>query len=446
MADYVINSRNFFIDSINPGDNISRGDDVLINLASNPIECKQGEYARLSVQNFSMYKSWNDVNNTNNIFWLHFDYTTNNLTKAEFASEVLNQEFSSTYIHYYNEAAKVFLVPIELEQTNHAIIKTLNEDFVAQVVYNLRRIFPSQSSGLTTTGDYAGYYLDISFSYRYENDDTTTFQGPTNRIMNFNLSITPNTGSSKTIEEVGQFAIPNFQIYMFKIEGDCNQLLGGNGNLMNKNPSLSIEGNNPRWTVADYTNMVSLKPSVDVTLNRTNTLIDIDVQCLYPCQRATNTHVYLRTNLGNDNIESHTLATPGLLSKSSMVNGSNILGKFPIQAEYINFDSQTSHEFFINLRQKSVYTMRLFLTDIRGRALTTMYPNTAATAATTAAVGNTIVDGQTTLGNLFFNCVLRIDLLREGTPLLMQTQPTPNPTPVRFSNLLTKFDYGNSEF
>ena len=147
-----------------------------------------------------------------------------------------------------------------------------------------------------------------------------------------------------------------------------------------------------------------------------------------PPQRSSNQHVYLRCNLGNDNVETENMQTSSLTSAATPITSSDILARIPMQTEYLYFDSATGQEFFMNLRQKSVYTLNLRLTDSRNRPL----PRINTWAAT--------------LGSLNFTCIIRIELLREGTPLLMQTQPTPNPTPVRFSNLLTKFDHGKSDF
>lgn len=64
----IVNSYNIFVDTERNLSQDSTGDDIHLPLGQAPITCGSNEYIRLTLQEFSMYKSWNNVNSTNNVF------------------------------------------------------------------------------------------------------------------------------------------------------------------------------------------------------------------------------------------------------------------------------------------------------------------------------------------------------------------------------------------
>jgi len=64
----IVNSYNIIVDTERNLSQDSRGDDVYLPLGQTPITCGSNEYIRLTLQEFSMYRSWNNVNATNNVF------------------------------------------------------------------------------------------------------------------------------------------------------------------------------------------------------------------------------------------------------------------------------------------------------------------------------------------------------------------------------------------
>ena len=64
----IVNSYNLFLDTERNLSQDSTGDNVYLPLGQTPITCGSNEFIRLTLQEFSMYKSWNNVNSTNNVF------------------------------------------------------------------------------------------------------------------------------------------------------------------------------------------------------------------------------------------------------------------------------------------------------------------------------------------------------------------------------------------
>ena len=78
MATEIVNSYNIFIDTERDLNGQSDGDSILLSLNQTPITCSDNQYIRLTLQSFSMYKSFTNVNANNNIFRI------NNVADATF--------------------------------------------------------------------------------------------------------------------------------------------------------------------------------------------------------------------------------------------------------------------------------------------------------------------------------------------------------------------------
>ena len=132
-------------------------------------------------------------------------------------------------------------------------------------------------------------------------------------------------------------------------------------------------------------------------------------------QRSTSPQVYLRCDLPNDNIETASLnkiVRTGVNFDGDSSLSSNILGVFQLDHEFAHYDNQ-ENEFFLNLRSKSLSHIRLFLTDRKNRKLTHAVSS-----------GD---DNQSTLGNLSFSCIIRIDTIQANIPRQLSVTPQPLP-------------------
>ena len=144
----------------------------------------------------------------------------------------------------------------------------------------------------------------------------------------------------------------------------------------------------------------------------------ITVTGRYPAQRTTEEHVYLRTDLPNNNLE-----TQGLTGRvhDTHVLSSDILAKIKIDHEFVHFESSTGKEFFLNVPNKSINSMRFYLRDSKDRAI----PSAGSGAS------------QKTKGNFHCSFVLRFDVLQYPAPPSLNSAKVVSTIPARHVGLLS---------
>ena len=76
MTTSIQNSYNFFVDSERCFNGTSDGDNITFSFNQTPITCADNQFIRLSLQSFSMYKSFTNININNNIFRITHDAST----------------------------------------------------------------------------------------------------------------------------------------------------------------------------------------------------------------------------------------------------------------------------------------------------------------------------------------------------------------------------------
>lgn len=156
---------------------------------------------------------------------------------------------------------------------------------------------------------------------------------------------------------------------------------------------------------------------------------------LYPMQRSTESHVFVRTDLRNNNIETSSLSSATGPWETHTLT-SNILAKIPINVEFASMVQVGPYdEFFVYLPQKSLSSLRLFLTDSKGRPLGRIANSTSKTAAGSGTA-------QSTKGNLHFSATLRLDIIQKQHPNTIRTKPEPRTIPGRFTGALLTQDFG----
>ena len=172
----------------------------------------------------------------------------------------------------------------------------------------------------------------------------------------------------------------------------------------------------------------SSTPSFVVTIQGT---IDIKVSGFYPMQRSTESHVFLRCGLPNSNIQTASLSgATGPYHTHTLA--SNILGVIPIDTEFCHFSSNTDNEFFINVSGPSISALRLYLTDSKNRPLGREAGSNKLTAGSVsvASVGG----NQSTLGNLNFKAIIRLDVIQAMIPRNLNTKMPQHLIPARLDN------------
>ena len=68
MAENIVNTYNLYIDTSRGHSADSQGDNFNLNLGHAGIVCEEGQYIRLTLNNFSMHKNFTDINDSNNKF------------------------------------------------------------------------------------------------------------------------------------------------------------------------------------------------------------------------------------------------------------------------------------------------------------------------------------------------------------------------------------------
>ena len=363
MSQAVVSSYNIFVDSERDLAPNSRGDNIYLPLQQTPISCADNQFIRLTLQSFSMYKNFPNVNSNNNTF----RYT-------------LDQNYSGSG----GETAQID-IPLELTNQNYSNLNDLATDFGDSLASKL-----AVHLNKTATVNVASVRPKSS----------TTIAGTTDNIITFDIDI---TGHGITADLVIQFKVR---------DGDIFELLGGD--------RIRDSVASPDTTTAS------------ITADTTTSANKITITCKFPAQLSTQQNIYLRTNVSNTNIqtESFDAGNSDVVGGDNIMGGSRILGKIIIDNEFATFTSGTQMEYFVNLLQKQVNTLQLYLTDSHGRPLP-------------------FITGQTTLGNASFECVVKVDIVQYMTPMnnTFNSGGVKNTIPARFgTEPLKHIDYGRDNY
>jgi len=362
MSDKIVSTHNIFVDSgMAAKESRSRGDDFEIHLNTQAIDAVPGQFIRLTLNDFSMYKNFTDVNSNNSVFIISVDEAAGAINPGNnhlLKEELTHQNYSTVNdlaIEFSDELAKQLLVTAKIANGNAATTVVI--------------------SALTP-------------------DATTSINGTTDNIISFVM----------TFSVAHELEIPLIQL--FEEEGDTYALLGGN-------------------------RLYGSTPSTINSLNVTTTATTINVNCLYPAQRSTTSHIYLRTSLTTGSSETASLTTETDIETRDEVVYSNILGKIPVNTEFCTFASNTGKEYYIDLHQKHINYLKLYLTDQHSRRIGRRPANSfSQTASGTGAA-------QSTDGNLSFNAVIRADIVQGRQDRERIFEPLIHNTPSRFSGVST---------
>jgi len=201
---------------------------------------------------------------------------------------------------------------------------------------------------------------------------SATINGTTDNIISFTLTC------------VGANALTALVITCYEGKGDSNLIIGGDrildGTIVPSPPSITITVSNLGQTVV--------------------------VQCLYPAQRSTTPYVYLRTGLTTNAVEQSSLTSPTDQTNIAEVSPSNILCRIPVNTEYCVYNATSERVYYIDPNQNNINVLRFYLTDEHSRPLGRYFHSTEQTATGTGLY-------QSTLGNLSFSMVIRIDIVQK---------------------------------
>jgi hypothetical protein len=373
MSEKIVHTHNIFIDTSRADSEGSKGDDFELHLNTQSLDARKGQFIRLTLNDFTMYKNFTDINENNSAIVCRRTNTSG--TPA-------SQEVSI----------------VDIAHQNYETIHDLATDFADKLATGLATVSPN-----TVTATVSNLVPD----------NTTTMDGTTDNIISFTLTFSGAHGFNTSTD------VPLVQCYEEK--GDSYQIIGGN-------------------KIVDGTDITT--SSITITQTSTTVLI-LTIQCLYPAQRSSTSHVYLRTSLTTGATETASLSKETVGGSSEAVY-SNILARIPVNTEFCSFASNTGREYFNDFQQKHINNVRLYLTDQHNRRLGRR-PNDTSTLTATgtgtsqSTLGNlsfSCVIRQSTLGNLSFSCVIRVDIIEQAHQDERFTPDIVRPNVPRMNNLL----------
>jgi hypothetical protein len=414
----IVNSFNLFIDTERTnicGDHSSSGDDTTIHFEGSSIIANDGELIKLTLTNFEMYNNLYSVDVNNDRF------TTSYSTTAIPAPVPPATEPVITYAAAVDD---------RITNKNYATLGEMAIEFAKTIAKRITAIKPSVVrfkitiknlfKNLAATND------DDKNTYSFVSVADNTFPNTagavclsmsetSNRLLDIEIECRDNTDANLAH---GITALA-FQSYASK--GDFANLFGGLRQDDEASPTFQ-----------------SFKTEL---FNVGAVASGIRVKGFFPMQRTTDPYVYLRCNLSQSGgLESATLASDTIKSSSanSDLTASNILAKLKRDVEFISYDNNVGDEYFINLQQRKLSTIKLYLADSKNRPLGRRSDTDTGNKGTAAGLqkivsGARVFDNQTqsTLGNLFFTAVLRVDIIKMSDPKKLETPPLPLPLPAR---------------
>lgn len=210
MATEVVNSYNIFVDSERWVTASSNGDSIDLPLSQTPISCASNQYIRLTLQSFSMYKSWTNVNADNKTYRLTCDDVFPAGTNVALSGKAISLN-EQNYSNYY-ELALDFANSLATELTAY--------------------------TGVAATTDLTSV----------SPDNNVTLEGTSNNVISFDITMaSPVAWTNPVI------------LQMFVADGDIFELLGGNrirdpANLATPSVQVIATGGSSKVTVNCYYN------------------------------------------------------------------------------------------------------------------------------------------------------------------------------------------------
>lgn len=408
----VVNSFNLFVDTERAsicGDQNSKGDDISIHFEGSSIVANDGELIKLTLANFEMYNNLYTVDVNNDRFTTQYALTLAPVTGTPvYSAEVEDRIPDKNY-------ATLGEMAIEFAKTFAKRISAITPAVVRHKI-TINNLFKNTTA---TTDD-----TKNSFTFTSAADNTfpntigsvpLSMSETSNRLLDISIECQNSTNTPQA------HLILALSIQSFASKGDFANLFGG----LRQDDESSKTFQSFKITF----------------FNVSGTASGIRIQGFFPMQRTTDPFVYLRCNLSqNGGLESATLGSDKIKSSStdSDLIPSTILAKLQRDVEFITYDNNAGDEYFINLQQRKLSTIKLTLTDSKNRPLGRRSDSDTGNVGTAAGLQETVSSKlvyadrrQSTLGNLCFTAVLRVDIVKMSDVKKLETTPLPLPLPAR---------------
>jgi hypothetical protein len=413
----IVNSFNLFVDTERTnicGDHSSSGDDTTIHFEGSSIVANDGELIKLTLTNFEMYNNLYSIDINNDRFTT--TYSNNSIAIVPPATVAPALIFTSVDDRITNKNyATLGEMAIEFAKTIAKRISAIKPTIVRFNI-TIKNLFKNLAA--TNDDDKNTYSFVSTVDNIFPNTAGAvclSMSETSNRLLDIEIECR-DTANANLTHGLNALA---FQSYASK--GDFANLFGG----LRQDDEAS-------------TSFQSFKTEL---YNVGGVASGIRIKGFFPMQRTTDPYVYLRCNLSQSGgLESATLASDTITSTStnSDLTASNILAKLKRDVEFISYDNNIGDEYFINLQQRKLSTIKLYLADSKNRPLGRRSDTDAGNKGTAAGLqkivsGVRVFDNQTqsTLGNLFFTAVLRVDIVKMSDVKKLETSPLPLPLPAR---------------
>lgn len=318
--DKIIDSFNIYTCSDRGEENpSSTGDEFELNMNNSKIDIQKGQFFRLSLVNFNMFKPFTNINSTNDRFLLH-------TTHQGVAN---NGEVTIPHGNYktVNSIMTVFA-------------KALRDQLLVR----------AQAAGSAAT------QCDISDK---EPGSDVTAEGDSDNIISFNIKFKDGNGAdvAHNLADVSIFCYDRYATGA----SDAHQILGAKRIRGFPEVVFGVPQGGESYIV-DNTNPNTLK-----------------FTGFFGAKRLSEPFIYLRTSLGNStkNLETSSLSDAvATRANVSHVHSSNIFAKIPVDVEFCHFGSQHGNEYFMNLHNlRHLTNIKFYLTNSHGLPLSRMITN-----------------------------------------------------------------------
>lgn len=418
----VVNSFNLFVDTDRitaTGNSKNRGDDTTIHFDGNTIVAGDGELIKMTLLSFDMHNNFYTMDRFNSqIRFLHKGGdTTTHGAAAGYDGPGRVERFLP--FKNYGSLADIALEFACLAGKQIAARATLASGVAPKVkIVSILNVF-EEATGHTLASQNAVNAADLtSASYETKmNQGTKLTLGQTGgRLLDVTIGTYAADGTT-----VHSHGITSFAIQCLDIDGDAHLILGAE--------RFDAPYNYRSLTAST----VDIGSSFKVTIAATT----IRIQGYFPMQLVSDPYVYLRS----DTTQAGGLETAGMnsaaltaTSNSSDLTSSNIFAKIRRDTAFCTYNT-SNDEFFMNIQQRKVSSLRLYLTDSKNRPVgqtANVFHGTAAGLIVDENASPDFVSGyQDTLGNLCFSCVIRVDIIKMSQPAKLETTPLPLPLPAR---------------
>jgi hypothetical protein len=355
--------------------NFNKGDNYTMGL-DKKITCCEGQKIKATLQEFSMHKTWADVNTTNNTFRL-------------------------SYQHVLAGGGPHNNIAVSIPQQNYKTIRDLGQAFSDAIGRTVTTASAAITGWQTTVETASATVSDLPHLTPRAG---TTISGTTDNIITFRVEFVNGTGTSVDGFTAGvgsctggtalnTLNFTNLNIQFREEDGDCAQLLGGDRILSSQATGSAGPSS---ITVAAARNTNGAAGPNDA----------IEVTCRYPAVRYTIPNVYIRTDFLSSSFSS--LSIKGIIptaENDQSYSSSDILGIVGVDTEFCKYSGDIwKHVVYKNEIDK----ITLRLTDKYNRNLARLTPSSTATGGGTA---------QNSLGNLNFTASLRFDIIQDRDTL-----------------------------